>query len=91
MESEMIDKETRYDMIKQANQKVLKGQRFRALMKQKAKEQRGYEERGRKSKSEYIGEYDYVCQSIIKNNNLPELDSIKETYNNTVKFDNIWS
>ena len=86
----MIDKIERYEMIKQAHQKILKGQKFRVLMKQKAKAQRGYEERGRKPKLDYIGENDYISE-IVKDSNLPEVDYIKETYRNTIKFDNIWS
>ena len=86
----MIDKIERYEMIKQAHQKVLKGQKFRALMKQKAKEQRGYEERGRKPKLDYVGVDDYMSE-IVKDSNLPEVEYIKETYRNTIKYDNVWS
>ena len=87
-----VSKEERYEMIKQAHQKILKGQKFRALMKLKAKQQKGYEERGRKPKVKYADEFeeDYVAP-ILKDNSLPEVRSVRETYENTVKFDNIWN
>ena len=88
-----VSKEERYEMIKQAHQKTLNSQKFRALMKQKAKEQRKYEERGRKPKVKYADEFenDYAVSSTVKDSSLPEVSSIRETYKNTVKFDNIWN
>lgn len=89
----VVSKEERYEMIKTAHQKILKSQKFRALMKLKAKQQRGYEERGRKPKVKYADEIenDYIISSIVKDNSLPEVRSVRETYEDTTRFDNIWN
>ena len=88
-----MNKDERYEMIKQAHQKILKSQKFRALMKQKAKQQKKYEERGRKPKVKYADEFenDYFVSSIVKDSSLPEVKYVRETYKHTVKFDDIWN
>lgn len=85
------NKDERYEMIKTAHQKILKSQKFRALMKLKAKQQRGYEERGRKPKVKYVDEDGFTDQTSFKDSGLPELRAIRETYEDTTRFDNIWN
>ena len=87
----MIDRIERYEMIKQAHQKVMRGQKFRAKMKALAKAQKGYDDEPKRTvKNDYVGENDYMSE-IVKDSNLPEVEYIKETYRNTVKYDNVWS